>query len=92
MIIKMTERIQASIIAVQTYRKWLWSNKIVIQGEGARWDKADERAVASYWRTIRPEGTDQTDACLYAALTYPIESTMNVEMNELSNGFSFGWG
>ena len=91
MIIQMTERVQASIIAVQAYRKWLWANKIATIGAGAHWDEHDDAAVASYWRTVRPEGTDISDACLKAALSYPIEDTANTESFELPQRFSFGW-
>lgn len=91
MIIRMTERVQASIIAVQEYKKWLWANKVVSQGPDVTWDKADDAAVSSYWRTIRPDGTDKTDACLQAALSYPIRETLNTESLELPQKFGFGW-
>lgn len=91
MIIRMTERVQASIIAVQAYRKWLWANKVASQGPDVKWDNHDDAAVASYWRTIRPDGTDKTDACLQAALSYPIDDTLNTESYELPQKFSFGW-
>lgn len=89
--IPMTARVQASIIAVQAYRKWLWANKVVTVGADARWDEHDEAAVASYWRTIRPEGADKSNACLSAALSYPIEDTVNTKSEELPHQFSFGW-
>lgn len=91
MILQMTECVQASIIAVQAYRKWLWANKVVSLGVDAHWDEHDDAAVASYWRTVRPDGTDKSDACLIAALSYPIENTVNTENYELPQRFSFGW-
>lgn len=87
----MTERVQASIIAVQAYRKWIWANKVVTFCAETRWDEHDEAAVSSYWRTIRPKGTDGSNACLSAALSYPIEDTVNIEAEELPHKFSFGW-
>lgn len=91
MIIRMTERIQASILAVQAYRKWLCANKVVIYGPDVRWDTHDDAAVSSYWRTVRAEGMDNSVACLRAALSYPIEETIYTERDELPQNFSFGW-
>ena len=67
------------------------SSKIATIGVDAHWDEHDDAAVASYWRTVRPEGTDISDACLKAALSYPIEDTTNTESFELPQRFSFGW-
>lgn len=91
MIIQMTERVQASIIAVQAYRKWIWAHKVATIGADAHWDEHDDVAVASYWRLVRPEGSDKSDACLMAALSYPIEDTVSTEVCELPQRFSFGW-
>lgn len=91
MIIGMTERIQASIRAVQAYREWLWANKVVTYGPDAQWDTQDDAAVSSYWRTIRAEGMDNSAGCLAAALSYPINETMNTESDELPQNFNFGW-
>lgn len=91
MIIPMTERVQASIIAVQAYRAWIWANKVVSFGVDARWDEHDDAAIASYWRAVRPDGTDKSDACLMAALSYPIDDTVGTEAYELPQRFSFGW-
>lgn len=91
MIIQMTESVQASIIAVQAYRKWVRAHKVATIGADTHWDEDDDGVVASYWQLIRPEGTDKSDACLMAALSYPIEDTVNTESYELPHRFCFGW-
>ena len=75
--IPLTERVQASIIALQAYSKWLWANKVATFGPQVSRDDADESAEKGYWRTIRPEGTDGSDSCFYAAKRYPITDTLD---------------
>ena len=54
-------------------------------------DDADESAEKGYWRTIRPEGTDGSDSCFYAAKRYPITDTLDTDEEELPEKFKFGW-
>ena len=86
----MTREIQAVILAVQTYRKFL-----NYDSEARCFQKSDDRLFgelqAYFCKLPLPSGMTHGVACFEAILRYPIEETLDTQMEELPDHFSFGY-
>lgn len=89
--VKMTEELQSLIIAVQSFRKWVYADSVV-RGIDLLNNSSLEKAY-DYFKELKPErlGLNTTVPCFMAVMKYPIEDTVHTQMNELPDKFSFGW-
>lgn len=85
----MNEKIQSIICAVHAYKKHLISYYNFVLGEkNYNWYDETKR----FYNTLPlPEGMSDNIACFEAVLSYPIDETLNTEMDELPHKFSFGY-
>lgn len=86
----MTREIQAVILAVQTYRRFL-----TYDNEVHSFAKSSERLfgqILTYFCSIPlPDGLKHCPACLEAILHYPIAETYDTPMEQLPENYSFGY-
>lgn len=84
--LSMTERIQAIIVAVQQYHEWYMADAMA---RGTTGLDAFEKTMNYYSSIPLPEGLAHNRACFEAILRYPIEQTLNTQMEDLPHIFKF---
>lgn len=82
----MTERIQSIIVAVQQYKKWYMADAMA---RGIPDIDVFEQTMKYYSSFFIPEGLEHNRACFEAILRYPIEQTLNTQMEDLPHLFKF---
>ena len=84
--IAMTERIQSIIVAVQQYKKWCLADAMA---RGITDIDVFEQTMKYYSSFFIPEGLAHNRVCFEAILRYPIEQTLNTQMEDLPHLFKF---
>ncbi len=91
MTIEMTEQIQDIIIATQAYKKWLHADDAVRKTEKYRGRSILNDTYNYYAELVKNSQTlPLSQNCFEAVLAYPIQRTLNIEKQYLSN-FTFSY-
>ncbi len=85
----LTQEIQSVIIAVRDYKKFLQSYHVFLLKE----EQYDcEAGAESFYKSLQlPAGMNTSKACFNAVMSYPIDTTVETEMEDLPNKFEFGY-
>ena len=84
--LSLTERIQAIIVAVQQYHEWRTADAMA---RGITDIDVFEKTRIYYSSLALPEGLAHNLDCFEAILRYPIEQTLNTQMEDLPHLFKF---
>ena len=97
--VPMNEQIQAVILAVQSYRTFLWNDTYVRNIDESFVDRCTKVAAVSeillnqvkaYYDALDlPDGMKHNRACFEAVLSYPIDRTLYTEMADLPKQYMF---